>query len=114
MKIIATLAIAGVFAAGSASAIAQHDHAGHVSAAPAATAAKATYTEGVVKRVDRAGGRITIAHDAIRNLDMPKMTMAFRVIEPSWLDKLKEGDRIRFAAENPDGVLTMVAYERTK
>jgi Cu(I)/Ag(I) efflux system protein CusF len=42
---------------------------------------------------------------------MPKMTMVFRVKDASWLDRLKEGDRILFAAENPNGVLTVVAYE---
>ena len=45
------------------------------------------------------------------NLDMPKMTMAFRVRDPKWLDTLKEGERIRFAADNVNGTLTVVAYE---
>jgi Cu/Ag efflux protein CusF len=93
--------------------LAQHDHT--AMAMPAKSAATAApNTEGVVKRIDRAGSRVTIAHEAIRNLDMPKMTMAFRVSDPSWLERLKEGDRIRFAAENPNGVLTLVAFEPAK
>ena len=112
--VVTTLAAATFI---TAPAFAQHNH-GAMSmpgmAAPAASMVKATYTDGVVKRVDRASGRVTISHDAIKNLDMPKMTMPFRVTDPTWLDKLKEGDRIRFAAENPNGVLTMVAYEPVK
>lgn len=109
------LFIAFAIAAAVASpALAQHNHGATASAAPVTASAKATYTDGVVKRVDKASGRITISHEAIRNLDMPKMTMPFRVTDATWLEKLKEGDHIRFAAENPNGVLTMVAYEPLK
>lgn len=93
-------------------ALAQHDHAVAAPAAKSGTAApKPVMTDGVVKRVDKASGRVTIAHEAITNLDMPKMTMTFRVRDLGWLDRMKEGDRIRFSAANPNGVLTVVAYE---
>lgn len=95
-----------------APALAQHDHAAATPATKSGTAApKPVMTDGVVKRVDKASGRVTIAHEAIRNLDMPKMTMTFRVRDLGWLDRMKEGDRIRFSAANPNGVLTVVAYE---
>ncbi len=116
MKPITLVASLAVVAALAAPAFAQHNHGAMAMSAPATATAsvKAAYTDGVVKRVDKASGRVTISHEAIRNLDMPKMTMPFRVTDPTWLDKLKEGDRIRFAAENPNGVLTMVAYEPVK
>mgnify|MGYP001368725824 CR=1 FL=1 len=36
-------------------------------------------TDGEVRRIDQAGGRLTLKHGEIRNLDMPPMTMVFQV-----------------------------------
>lgn len=84
-------------------------------AAPAATA-KATPTaspmaEGEVKKIDQATGRITIKHGPLANLDMPGMTMVFRVKHPAMLEQVKSGDKIRFNAEKMNGALTVVAME---
>ena len=112
MKILMPLVVAITVTPASAAALAQHVHAAPLPQAAVSTAgASLTYTDGVVKRVDKAGGRLTIAHDPIVNLDMPRMTMAFRVKDAAWLERVKEGDRIRFAAENPQGVLTVVALQ---
>ena len=40
------------------------------------------------------------------------MTMAFRVKDAAWIDKLKEGDKIRFMAEQINGAMTLVHIER--
>jgi Cu/Ag efflux protein CusF len=92
---------------------AQAGHAGHAMPGAAAPASPAM-TQGVVKKVDKAAGRVTIAHEEIRNLGMPPMTMVFRVKDPAWVGRMKDGDRIRFAAEDAGGVLTLVAYEPVK
>lgn len=42
------------------------------------------------------------------------MTMAFRVKDASWLDQMKDGDKIRFVAEDINGVLTIVKFEPAK
>jgi Cu/Ag efflux protein CusF len=42
------------------------------------------------------------------------MTMTFRVKDPAWLKKMKDGDRIRFIADMVKGELTVVAYEIAK
>jgi Cu(I)/Ag(I) efflux system periplasmic protein CusF len=42
---------------------------------------------------------------------MPPMTMAFGVADKSWLNKLKAGDRIRFAAEMRGGDAIVSRYE---
>ena len=107
--IVVTLAAAAC--AGAMPAYAQHVHATATSVGTTTAAPALTYIEGVVKRVDRAGGRVTIAHEAITNLDMPRMTMTFRVRDAHWLEQMKEGAHIRFAAESPNGVLTVVAYQ---
>jgi Cu/Ag efflux protein CusF len=45
---------------------------------------------------------------------MPKMTMVFRVKDPAMLDRLKEGDEIRFVAEKVDGAFTVMRFEAAK
>lgn len=67
--------------------------------------------EGVVKKVDKSAGKVTLTHGPLMNLGMPGMTMAFRVKEAGWLDQLKEGDRIRFMADKMNGVFTVVHFE---
>lgn len=87
-------------------------------AAPAATAtatanaAVAAKAQAEVRRVDLATGRVQLRHGPIANLDMPPMTMVFRVAKPSMLEGLKEGDRILFTAERIDGAYTVTSLER--
>jgi Cu/Ag efflux protein CusF len=85
--------------------------AGNSSAAPVQPV---TLSSGEVKQIDKKGGKITIKHGPLTNLDMPGMTMAFRVKNPAMLEQVKSGDRIRFLAENIDGALTVMRLERAK
>jgi Cu/Ag efflux protein CusF len=71
-------------------------------------------TDGVIKKVDAAAGKVTIAHGAIVNLDMPAMTMSFKAKTPAVLATWKEGDRIRFRAAEVGGVLTVISIEAAK
>ena len=68
-------------------------------------------TEGLVKKIDRNVGKITISHGPIEYLGMPKMTMIFRVKDPAMFDRLKEGDRIRFIADKVNGAFTVMEFE---
>ncbi|MEI2415812.1 copper-binding protein [Orrella sp. JC864] len=61
---------------------------------PAAASASAS---GEVRRVDAAGGRITIKHGEIKALDLPAMTLVYQA-DPALLAKVKPGDQIRFTA----------------
>jgi Cu/Ag efflux protein CusF len=94
-----------------ASAFAQTtDHATHH--APAAAASAATpAVDGEVRKVDKEQGKLTLRHGPIQNLDMPGMTMVFKVSDPALLDPLKVGDKVKFAAENRNGVLTVTAIK---
>jgi Cu/Ag efflux protein CusF len=92
------------------SAIAQGGHSSHHGAA-VATPAAAELAEGTVRKIDRAAGRITIAHGPIAALEMPPMTMMFRATDPAMLDQVKVGDRIRFAAAEQDGALVVTKLE---
>lgn len=83
------------------------DHADHAHATPAAAA----LVDGVVKKIDKPTGRVTLSHGPLPN-GMPAMTMPFRVKDAAWLDQLKPGDKIRFAMEDANGVLTVTRIER--
>lgn len=73
-------------------------------------ATQSALIDGIVKKVDKAGGKLTVSHGALPN-GMPPMTMAFLVKDASWLGKVKEGQKIRFASENIDGAMTIVRLE---
>lgn len=75
----------------------------------AAPPAAAALTEGTVKKVDQAAGKVTLAHGPLNG--MPGMTMVFRVKEAAWIGKMKEGQKIRFAAADINGAMTVVRFE---
>ena len=76
------------------------------------TAAQTPSSSGEVTKLDKAGGRITLKHDGVKPLDMPPMTMVFRVADPKMLDPLNVGDRIRFTAERINGQYTLTAASK--
>ena len=65
--------------------------------------------DGEVTKIDLAQARVTLKHGEIKNLDMPPMTMVFRVANPKLLDRLAVGDKVRFAAEKVNGSYTVTA-----
>ncbi|MBY3063095.1 hypothetical protein HFO74_06505 [Rhizobium laguerreae] len=65
------------------------------------------FTKGVVNKVDAKANKVTIKHEDLKNLDMPAMTMVFRVEDPALLERLKEGSNIEFVAERVNGKLTV-------
>lgn len=67
------------------------------------------FVRGVVEEIATDPQRLTIAHDAIPNLDMEAMTMVFRVADPAMLDGLTVGQKIEFEAERVNGRLTVTA-----
>jgi Cu/Ag efflux protein CusF len=70
--------------------------------------------DGVVKKVDKGSGKVTIAHEPMANFNMPAMTMSFLVKNAAWLDQMKEGDTIRFMADKVNGAFTVVHFEQAK
>ncbi len=49
--------------------------------------------EGEVRKIDKDAGKVTIRHGELKNLDMPPMTMVFRVKDPAMLEQLKAATR---------------------
>jgi Cu(I)/Ag(I) efflux system periplasmic protein CusF len=69
----------------------------------ASGAAASANADGEVRRIDKAQGRVTLRHGEIKSLDMPPMTMVFRVRDAKLLDGLAVGDKVRFDAVQADG-----------
>ena len=88
------------------------DHNAHHNTLSEAPTADQDSSEGVIRRVDSANGKVTIKHGEIRNLDMPPMTMVFKATDPSLLQGLQAGDRVRFGADLVNGEYTLRSLER--
>lgn len=87
------------------------DHTGHHAAQATPAAAM---TDGEVRKVDKDARKLTIRHGPIKNLDMPAMTMVFQVKDPSLLDKVNTGDKIKFTAEKIGSAYTVTEIEAAK
>ncbi|MFN3988045.1 MAG: copper-binding protein [Rhodocyclaceae bacterium] len=119
MKIlpVASLSVTLVLSAfGTSHVFAQAGHAGHhrgdASAAAPADAAAPDLAEGTVRRVNAGAGTVTIAHGPLARLDMPPMTMSFRVSGEASLEGLSVGDKIRFVADKDGDEFIVTAIEK--
>ncbi|MBO9686917.1 MAG: copper-binding protein [Mitsuaria chitosanitabida] len=113
--ITTVLAATSAFAQAQEHAMPQDPHAHHAAAAePASEVAPAAvdWTPAEVRRVDAAQQKLTLKHGDIRHLDMPGMTMAFRLkpglLSAEQLAALKVGDRIEARIEQQQGQLVIV------
>ena len=84
------------------------DHSAHHAAASAPA------TDGEVRKIDKEQGKVTLRHGPIANLEMPGMTMVFKVADPKLLDSIKEGDKVKFSADKVNGAITVTAIEVAK
>ena len=78
----------------------------------AAGAAQAQAYDGEVMKIDKAQNKITLKHGALKELDMPPMTMIFRLQDPKQLDALAVGDRVRFDAAKVGGAYTVTEIRK--
>jgi Cu/Ag efflux protein CusF len=111
MKTLINSSLVLLVALHGAGAWAQQNKATSTQSAPAA---KATLTDGEVRKVDKAGGTITLKHGEIKNLNMGPMSMMFQAKDPALLDKVKAGDKVRFTALEINGVLTLMSIEKAR
>jgi Cu/Ag efflux protein CusF len=70
--------------------------------------------DGEIRKVDKDAGKLTIKHAELSNLDMPPMTMVFKVQDKAMLTQVAAGDKVRFAADKVGGALTVTALETSK
>ncbi len=81
------------------------------SALPVLAQARADLTDGEVRKIDKDAAKVTLRHGEIKSLDMPPMTMVFHVKERAVLDRLKAGDKVRFAAVHEGGKYTVTEIQ---
>ncbi|MFJ7566186.1 copper-binding protein [Herminiimonas sp. NPDC097707] len=113
MKTIAQISIALAVGLTSASLTFANDAHHHATDARSSESV-AAMSEGVVRKVDKENGEITIRHGELKNLGMQPMTMVFRIKDVAMLDLAKVGDKISFVAENSGGQLTVTQLEIQK
>lgn len=77
-------------------------------------AATPAMTEGEVRKVDKATGKITIKHGEIKHMDMPGMTMVFVAKDKALLDKVKPGDKIGFMVVDENGQMMVTDIQPAK
>ena len=104
------LGSASVFAASHAGAPMTKD----VSKTGVAVPASADMANGEVRKLDKENKKITLKHGAIKNLDMPGMTMVFGMKDVAMLDGLKVGDKVKFKAEQTGTAITVTDIQPTK
>lgn len=78
------------------------------------TAPANAFSTGEVRKIDKDAAKITIEHGPLVNLNMPAMTMAFRVQDPAMLEQVKSGDKISFVVERVNGAITVTTLEMAK
>jgi Cu(I)/Ag(I) efflux system protein CusF len=79
-----------------------------------AVAAAPPMSSGEVTKVDKDAARIGIKHGPLVNLNMPGMTMTFKVEDAVMLNRVMTGDKINFTAEKVNGALTVTKLEPLK
>ena len=68
-------------------------------------------TNGVVRRIDAANGKVTIKHDEIVNLDMPGMTMVFKLQDKAQATGLSVGQAVRFHVKMEGNAMVITQIE---
>ena len=76
-----------------------------------AAATQSTHTAvATVKKVDATAGTVTLAHQPVKSLNWPAMTMGFKVTDRALLGKLVEGKKVEveFKQTGKDYLITSV------
>jgi Cu(I)/Ag(I) efflux system periplasmic protein CusF len=77
---------------------------------PASSEAATHKAIGMVKGVDTANGKVKLAHEPVKSLNWPAMTMNFSVKDPALFDKLVVGKKVEveFVQQGTTSVITAV------
>ena len=97
-----------------ATVVSSHAQTEEKSATAQVAASTANMTDGEIRKIDKDAKKITIKHGEIKNLDMPGMTMVFQVKDPSLLDKVKAGDKVKFMVEKSGGAIVVTDIQLGK
>ncbi len=113
--ILLTASLLSILSAGAHAQAMNHDAMEKMN--PASSTGKAmgmaSMTDGVVTKIDRTAGTVTLRHAEVKSVGMPAMTMAYKAKDPALLDKIAAGDKVAFSLEQqPDKKYLVDAIER--
>lgn len=100
--------------AGNAQSTDHGGHSAHAHGEAGETKAAAERTEGEIRKVDPASGKVTIRHGEISNLQMGPMTMVFTAREPKLLADLAAGDKVTFRVIRDEGRLVITEIDKVR
>lgn len=110
----ATAAVMGLLALSALPAAAQSPH-GHDQAGMAMPSMPQHASgEGEVRKIDARNRKVTLSHQASKDLGMPAMTMVYGVSDAAMLSKVKVGDRVRFSAATAGGTMTITEMQAAR
>ena len=72
------------------------------------TSTHALLSDAIVTAVNPATNMITLNHGELKNVGMGAMTMAYRAKDPSMIQQVGTGEKVRVRIENVGGTLTIV------
>lgn len=77
---------------------------------PSAVTVKTHKAVGIVKALDEKAGTVTFAHEPVKSLNWPAMSMTFSIRDNMFFDRLAEGRKVEFefAQEGKVYVVTAV------
>lgn len=84
------------------------------SASPAAASPRqpaAHRAEGTIRQVDAQAGTVMLAHGPVASLNWPAMVMSFRAQDPTLLQALRPGMKVRFTFSEGEGGYVITAIE---
>lgn len=67
---------------------------------------------GVVKSIYHERSKVKLKHGPIEKLDMPGMTMVFRVNDPALLQDIEEGDQVGFTVEMQGSAFVVTGFQK--
>ena len=78
----------------------------------AATANDHSDARGVIKSIDRTSGEVKLKLGPIKRLDMPGMTMVFRVKDPALLEQVSKGDTVGFTLDVEGSTFYVTGFQK--
>ncbi|MFT5174162.1 MAG: Cu(I)/Ag(I) efflux system protein CusF [Gammaproteobacteria bacterium] len=79
---------------------------------PAPSASDGSDARGVIKSIDRKRGKVKLKHGPIQRLDMPGMTMVFRVKDPALLEQVSKGDTVGFTLDVEGSIFYVTGFQK--
>ncbi|AKU11571.1 hypothetical protein AzCIB_1675 [Azoarcus sp. CIB] len=96
-SVLATLMLAGsAFAQQKMDDMKNMDMKGMDMGKPSAAGTTTHTAVGVVKAMDTAAGTVTFAHEAVKSMNWPAMTMTFGIKDKTLFDRLADGKKVDF------------------